>query len=539
MTDLKLDRLGRELGTAVEVRADGLSRADLARRYAAPDGGPSAEGFVRFCGDLFQLTLTPQQQEGARALATRRRVLIVGGNALGKDALAAAWALYEVYVLGSLVLLTAPSQRQVKEILMQREVGRCWRAAAGQLGGERFELAIRIPGREDGGLLAFTAVDPDHFQGHHAPRLFIAATEAQGIERPIWDAMRRCQPALLLATCNPTSTLSPVYSFAQSAAWTVLHWSALDHPNVVTGTVVVPGAVTRAEVEEIRATDGEGSRFWQESVLGVWVQEVEDGLVDPDDFARALDPQRARAAAATVVHLEPFERASAASLGVDVAGSGSDDSAAAAVVAVARAADADDLLLVWALYRYREVDPEANAARIAALARALVHQDRLAVEHVVCDASSLGAVLSPLKRLVPQRVRWSRPVETERGLDLRTYTPRVEGFMAAWAALAPGRFANLRTQAYVELGEALRQGRLLVGPGCDPALVEQLRQELLAHQVRQQPDGKWALTRKDEVRARIGRSPDLSDALTMALLPWLTRERAETPAGKRVVLAFR
>jgi hypothetical protein len=544
------DRLRIDAGAEQETHSDGISLEELKTRYAAPDGGPSAEGFQRFCGDLFTVTLTPQQQNGARDLASEKRVLIVGGNGLGKDTLAGCWSLYEVFVLDALVLVTAPTDRQVKEILMSREIGARWRHARERLPGVLLDRGLRIPGRQEGGLLAFTATDADHFQGHHSARLFIAATESQGIERAIFNAMKRCLPKLTLLTANPTSILSPVYSFAQSSAWTTQHWSALDHPNYTQGRVVVPGAVTHDEVEDARTTDGENSRHWQESILGVWVKEIEDGLVEPEDCQAAKDAGRAQAAIARIIHLDPenptswdvdtgrdvTSQPSIVMVAIDPAGKGRDSTGLVVLVCIQIEGQSLPLFLVWALHRFREPDSVTNAERCTEITQHLVHDDRLAVNHVICDETSLNAVLAPLKRLVPARVKWTSVVASFPYYDLLEHTPDVRGFNASWAALAPARFANLRTQAYVELGEALREGRLVFGPGCDPALVDAVIQELLVHQVHRQPDGKWQLTPKAEIKAHIGRSPDLSDPLSMALLPWLKKEKAEiAPQNRRKV----
>ena len=74
------DQLRIDVGGTVETHDTGLSLDELRSRYAAPDGGPDAAGFERFCADLFRITLTPQQRDGAAACATNSRVLIVGGN---------------------------------------------------------------------------------------------------------------------------------------------------------------------------------------------------------------------------------------------------------------------------------------------------------------------------------------------------------------------------------------------------------------------------------------------------------------------------
>ena len=545
------DRLRVDVGGEVETHDEGLSLEELRRRFAAPDGSPSPDGFTRFCSELFGIALTPQQQDGARDLATKSRVLIVGANGLGKDTLLGCWSLYEAYVLGALVLVTAPSDRQVKEIMMGREIGGRWLRATERLPGQLLDRGLRIPGYPEGGLLAFTTDDPSRFQGFHAPRVCIVATESQGIERPIFDAMRRCLPRLIALSANPTSVLSVVYSFAQSDAWCTRYWSALDHPNVVTGTEVVAGAVTRETVEEIRRTDGEGSRFWQETVLGVFVQEVQDGICDTEDVDAATVPERATTAVSQVVHLDPPHtqtgccdargrpvtiEPSAVSVGIDPAGKGADSTAVVPLVRVD--VGGPPTVLVWALHRYKEPDPQTNAERLTRLVQALVREERLRVESVVVDESALGAILSILKRLIAARVRYSRVISSFEFDDLRLSSPEVRGFNSSWQALAPARFLNYRAQAAAEVGQALRERRLIFGPACDPALVHALRQEILRQQLHQGPDGKWGLEKKETIRASLGRSPDLFDALCMAYSPWLTKDHAERPPHKRFRVMF-
>jgi hypothetical protein len=542
------DALRVDLGETVEVHDDGVSLDELQRRYAGPAGTPDAAGFERFAAELFGITFTPQQSAGAQDLASQSRVLIIGANGLGKDALLGCWALYEAYIVGSLVLVTAPSDRQVKEIMMGREIGGRWLRAKERLPGQLLDRGLRIPGHAEGGLLAFTTDDPSRFQGFHAPRVCIIATESQGIDRGLFNAMRRCLPKLIALSANPTSVLSVVYSFAQSDAWCTRFWSALDHPNVVTGTEIVPGAVTREMVDEIRRTDGEGSRFWQETVLGVFVQEVEDGIAAPEDVTAATDRDRMQQAAAQIIPLDPpnqqsghyddhgrphTRRPSDVAVGIDPGGKGRDSTALAVLVRI-EMPGALPGIVVFKLHEHHEGDAVENAKRLTDLIARLVGTDRLAVQTITVDETSLGAVLSPLKRMIPQQIRWGRVVPSFPNYDWVTTTPTVRGFNSSWQALAPARFANLRAQSYHTLGELLQERRLVYAPSCDPKLVHRANQEILAHRLIRQPDGKWLATKKDEVKALIGRSPNLSDALAMALLPWLKKEKPELAPHKRV-----
>ena len=188
------------------------------------------------------------------------------------------------------------------------------------------------------------------------------------------------------------------------------------------------------------------------------------------------------------------------------------------------------------LHEHHEGDAVQNAERLTDLIARIVGLDRLAVQTVTVDETSLGAVLSPLKRSLPQQVRWGRVVSVFPYHEWRTTTPDVRGFNSSWQALAPARFANLRAQAYYELGQLITEHRLVYAPACESKLVQRANQEILAHRLIRQPDGKWLATKKDELRGLLGRSPNLSDALAMALLPWLTREPAERAPHKRVRL---
>lgn len=266
-----VDRLKLDVGALLDTHDGGMSFDEL-HRYRGR--------FVDFCSDLFDLELTPQQAEGADALDQHRQVLIQGGNGVGKDTLVAARALFEIYVMDGLTILTGPSERQVREVTMRREIGRLWRLASGKLPGERFEMAVRIPGKEEGGLLAFTASDPERFVGHHSSlgRVFIAVTEGQGIEPEIFEAIQRCQPTLLLVVCNTSSPGCEAHRFSESSTWHALRWSCLDHPNVTTGETVIPGAVTKDWVNAVRQEYGEGSRFWTYAVEALWPTDAEESL---------------------------------------------------------------------------------------------------------------------------------------------------------------------------------------------------------------------------------------------------------------------
>ena len=114
-----------------------------------------------------------------------RYVVVRSCNGLGKDWLPARPALWWVYCRRGYVLITGPTERQVKHVVMG-QVRRAFNAAA-DLPGSLYELALRLDGSEEMGILAFTSTDASKLTGFQAPRLMVLITEAQGIEPLVWE----------------------------------------------------------------------------------------------------------------------------------------------------------------------------------------------------------------------------------------------------------------------------------------------------------------------------------------------------------------
>lgn len=71
------------------------------------------------------------------------------------------------------------------------------------------------------------------------------------------------------------------------------------------------------------------------------------------------------------------------------------------------------------------------------------------------------------------------------------------------------RFANARTEMYWQLNEWVKQG------GCLPQ-IQELKEELLAHTYSFNAKGQFILDPKESIKERLGRSPDLADALALS-----------------------
>ena len=105
---------------------------------------------------------------------------------------------------------------------------------------------------------------------------------------------------------------------------------------------------------------------------------------------------------------------------------------------------------------------------------------------------------------------------------LRELEYQAEGFNGGSSPRDGDRFANLRAQSYWVLRERLEAGELAL-----PA-DERLMDELIATRWRPTPEGKVRIEAKEDLKARLGRSPDKADAVVMAVAGDAARKKRPT-----------
>ena len=362
---------------------------------------------------------------------------------------------------------------------MRREIGSLWRRARGKLPGERYEMAIRIPGQERRGLLAFTAIDPDKWQGHHSDRVFIGITEGSAVPPEIFQAAQGCLvgPGRFLVVCNPTTSSSAVYNFSRSPAWETLRWSALDHVNVQTGEERVPGAVTRQWVEDRREEYGEGSWFWNVRVLAQWPEQDEESLYRRDKIEATSSDDRYQT-------LYSQTLGKSALLAVDVARFGPDST-----VAAVRRGPVIERLIQWRntdlMETVRRIQTEAEKLQIYPTRQAYGCE---AFGTIVIDIVGIGSGVLDRLREIGYRTRGHNGGEFS--VDRHCFDRRASSF---W-----------------HLRRLLEEGRVFLPD--EPRLHE----ELLATRWSPTPDGRVRIAKKEAIKRRLGRSPDFADAVAMA-----------------------
>lgn len=100
------------------------------------------------------------------------------------------------------------------------------------------------------------------------------------------------------------------------------------------------------------------------------------------------------------------------------------------------------------------------------------------------------------------------------GIGVADYLKGCKVFKANTAAKNKENYDNFKTQCYYKLRDMLRNGDIKL----NDKYKEEIVQELQAHKIIPDNDGKTRLKKKDDVRKQIGRSPDISDSLMMRML---------------------
>jgi hypothetical protein len=477
-------KLRAEVG---EVIAQHRDAKDI-RAFATYADDPA--GFMR---DVLRCEPWSKQVEMAERIRDHSRSVIVTCNGLGKDWVTARIALWWVYARRGFVILTGPTERQVKQILM-REIRRAF-AIAPELPGELYALELRVDEGGECGILAFTSDNADRLTGFHHPRLLICVTEGQGVDDEAYEAALSCATGpenRIFVYGNPTRPAGRFYQAAHSEHWSALTIAATEHPNVVTGRNEIPGAVSREWIATMRDEYGEGSSIYKARVLAQFPEESIEGLIKREWLRAAFARHDAHVAAVANTPAPP------PLLSLDIARFGPDSSC----LCISRGP------VVQELITWRGASVTDSADRLIANADRFVNTRSL-------STSQLRYSNAPLVR---------RPVIVidEPGLGggcidiVRKAGWLVEAFNGGAAASDSRRFLNRRAESHWKFRELLENN--VIALPRDPALEE----EAMAIEWQLTAAGQIQIVSKDAVRQTLGRSPDRLDAVVMAM--WETYE---------------
>lgn len=497
-------------------------------------------------GDVDPLVLV------AEALANWENVGVESCTSSGKTFWAAVLICWFLACFQDARVFTfAPKEEQLRAYIWM-EIGRLWpRFSAHFPTATLTDLKIRMRGGADAddknqvwgatgvavGIRAGEDVSTKA-SGMHAEHMLLIYEEMQGHDQSVIEAGENACTAphnLRLAIGNPNSQLDALHKFCVLPYVTQVRVSAYDHPNVVSGNPnLIPGAVSAASISRRLQKYGIDSPVFQSRIKGISPEQAADSLIRLEwlkasavrwKARQSISPQYAKSGHSIQEVSEnaaldtassaysQFERRSAnapsqpianptgpkpvmpigalvTGKGVDVANSEHGDRACIcdfsgnAVIRLDAFACPDSNALG------RKVKLECDAAGLDA-------------NRVGVDATGVGAgTVNELRRLqcIVQALHFgAKPMAMVEKLP--------DGKRYEWTGDV-NIFPNLRSQMYWQLREDLRLNRI------DMDEDGELREELTCPTFVDEP--KTIIEPKDEIKARLGRSPDKADALALA-----------------------
>jgi hypothetical protein len=422
-----------------------------------------------------------KQRDIMRAVFTHPRVAVKSGHKIGKSRLAAGCALGFVSLYpGARVIMTSASARQIRSILW-REIGMLLRGARLPLGTELARdpgTGIQFPdGRE---IVGFSTNEPERMAGISGANVLFIIDEASGVPEPIFEAIEgnRAGGARVLLLSNPTKLSGEFHAafHGKRQFYKLFTVSSRMTPNATGVGKPRPGLATKEWCDEKAIEWGVESSLYQVRVDGEFPRQGASAVIPLAWVEEALERM--------LGYLEePFEPSMGLDVGVDPGRFGDDPSAVAAVRGE----------LAYPIRQVRNLDgPE-----LAGFVLDIVREMRQPGEKVRIKVDDIGIGASCYDALNPKHN------DTTKALGLE-----VHAVSSSEKATSDG-YSNLRAQLWFGIREWIRDGLLHSD--------SQLEAELVATEYGFDARGRRTVTKKDDLKTALGRSPNSADALALAV----------------------
>lgn len=400
-----------------------------------------------------------------------RRILVLCNRQAGKSTVAAATAVHEAcFRPGSLVLLVSPSLRQSSEAF--RKVLEVYRSS-GRIVAVKSESALRLE-LENGSRVVALPAGEETIRGFSGVSLLII-DEAARVPDELYYSVRpmlTVSGGRLIALTTPWGRKGWFYNeWVNSDYWSKIKITALQCPRL-----------TEQILDQERQSMGEA--WFRQEYLCEFLDAGGEGFIRSDWV------EQCAAGNTTPWQGDPVH------LGLDVARSLGGDQTALAVV--------QGRLVV-------RVDTNREKDTMATVGRAVDTINNTRARTIRIDDTGVGGGVTD--RL------WEVAGEAVPGAAL--YSCEVCPFVFGRRPFHEDRFADLRTEMWWNLGEMLRENRIEIPKNL--ALFEQLTAPMILNDSR----GRLRLESKDSMRSRGIKSPDLADAVAMAVYPddWMQTYR--------------
>lgn len=353
-------------------------------------------------------------------------------------------------------------------------------------------------------------------QGTHAKDMLTIVDEAAGADMADVEALIQTSgadnnPILMLG--NPDSQADALHRFALRSGTVLVRASALDHPNIVTGVEVIPGATGRKRLSQMAGEKGENikTNFYKSRARGISPAQSDLALFRFEWFEKALD-----------AGLQDFKPAGGdmKAAGIDVARSKDGDPAACAFGHGPRllslvefpCPDASDIAYNMA---YGRKHAEAKGWNIYPVPDMTFHRD-LWPDQVAVDLTGVGAsTVEAFNKLGHEVIGLKMAERAWADCIPQTYNKKTH----TWSPIVD--YGNFRAQMFFAFAEELRLGEVSFAPATRALVLESAKIACAIEEKIQ--GGRKFVTSKDELRASFTRSPDPLDA--MAQWNWIRKDR--------------
>lgn len=482
------------------------------------------EDWNLFVREALGAKLDKEQQRIITSVQLNPRTSVVSGTARGKDFVAACaaisflsltprWNKDRVLVENTKVALTAPTDRQVKNIMMP-EISRLYNAAK--------RRGVALPGKlnaydirteyEEWFLTGFKADENNHeaWSGFHAANTMFVVTEASGISDDTFHAIEGNLQgnSRILLVFNANKTIGYAARSQKGERWAKFSLNSLTAPNVVERRIVIPGQVdynwvsdklvewcTEIRPEEAKeefddfSFDGKWYRpedLFRKKVLGKFPKVAEDVLI-PQQWIVAAQ-ERWRAFKGTISEPERY--------GVDVAGMGRDSS----VICNRQGA------YVHPFDKYNSGGQAEHMKIAGQIKHALITN-----QQSIASIDTIGEGAGVYSRLVELgfKERVASCKFSEGAKDARTGKPLTD-------VTGQYTFSNMRAYCFWAVRDWLNPKNstgAMLPPG------ESFSEEATEIKWSFRSDGSIIIEPKEDIKKRLGRSTDEFDALANTFYP--------------------
>lgn len=356
----------------------------------------------------------------------------------------------------SVVITTAPTFRQVKEILW-REIRGCVAGKGLFPNSSILETSINID--PNWFALGLSSDKSDQFQGFHSPHLLVVIDEASGVSPEIYEAIDGLVSKRVLMIGNPLLNTGRFADSFKMPKVSKIAISAFDTPNLKAGTKVIPGLITAEDVEKMKQYYGETSDVYRVRVLGEFPLQDTESFIGVDEVSKAMERE--------VVVLPQFEM----KMGVDPARFGDDRTVI--------------IMRQMAKVVFKETFVSLDTMEITGRVLKTAKDNYVKAENIYIDEVGIGAG-------VVDRLR-------EQGW-------RANGVNVGNKAKDAEHYGNLRAELYSKVKDWLKTGSL---PKDDDFY------ELANMKYKFTSKGQIQIERKEDMKKRGLPSPDVADALML------------------------